>query len=84
MGNDEIGDLKVDETIGNLGKNPKSCPECNENLQKCLIQQNYSMVICPNPKCVYPFNQKENIEGMNFVEENEVLEFAKQRLSNGK
>ncbi|CAL9738521.1 hypothetical protein MOSE0_N13278 [Monosporozyma servazzii] len=58
------------------------CPECDHNLQKCLIQQNYAMIICPNEKCGYPFNQHENIEHMVYVDDNDVLEAARQRLAN--
>ncbi|CAI4920826.1 CGH_3_HP_G0025570.mRNA.1.CDS.1 [Saccharomyces cerevisiae] len=29
------------------------CPDCNERLQKCLIQQNYAIIICPSLVCGY-------------------------------
>lgn len=57
------------------------CPDCGELLQKCLIQQNYAMVICPNEKCGYPFNQQENIENLVYVDDSDVLEAARLRLS---
>ncbi|CCK70810.1 uncharacterized protein KNAG_0F01420 [Huiozyma naganishii CBS 8797] len=58
------------------------CPDCKTQLQKCLIQQNYAMVICPNEECAYPFNQGKNIDNMVYVKESEVLDVAKKRLSN--
>lgn len=57
------------------------CPDCGENLKKCLIQQNYAMVICPNNQCGYPFNQNEALSNVVYVDESEVLAVAKKRLS---
>lgn len=57
------------------------CPDCGENLKKCLIQQNYAMVICPNNQCGYPFNQNEVLSNVVYVDESEVLAVAKKRLS---
>lgn len=57
------------------------CPDCSELLQKCLIQLNYAMVICPNEKCGYPFNQHEIVDNLVYVDDNDILEVARLRLS---
>ncbi|AHY76935.1 AQG_2a_G0045820.mRNA.1.CDS.1 [Saccharomyces cerevisiae] len=57
------------------------CPDCNERLQKCLIQQNYAIIICPSLVCGYPFNQREVLENLTYVDDNDVLKVAKKRLS---
>lgn len=57
------------------------CPECGDFLQKCLIQQNYAMVICPNLRCGFPFNRTEALENIVYVDESEVLEVARHRLT---
>lgn len=57
------------------------CPDCGDFLSKCMIQQNYALVICPNLGCGYPFNQNEVSDNVVYIEESEVLEVAKQRLS---
>ncbi|CCD25640.1 uncharacterized protein NDAI_0F03220 [Naumovozyma dairenensis CBS 421] len=64
-------------------KQVKDCPECGTALQKCLIQQNYAFVMCPNDKCAYPFNQRENIQNLVYVDDGEVIDTATQRLSKG-
>lgn len=61
--------------------NPDECPDCQSKLQKCLIQQNYAMVICPNVQCGYPFNHNEVIDNLVYVDDNEIIEGAKKRLS---
>lgn len=60
---------------------PEMCPQCGEFLQKCLIQQNYAMVICPSLQCAFPFNQNKPLDNLVYVDESEVLEVARQRLS---
>lgn len=75
-------DKKPKEKIQQDPYDMTKCPDCSHNLQKCLIQQNYAMIICPNEECGYPFNQHENIEHMVYVDDNDVLEAARQRLAN--
>ncbi|AGO13183.1 AaceriAFR032Wp [[Ashbya] aceris (nom. inval.)] len=58
------------------------CPQCNTELRKCLIQQNYSIVICPNEQCMYPFNEAEVIQHLVQTSDKEILEAAKVRLKN--
>ena len=58
-----------------------NCPECGSKLQKCLIQQNYAIVMCVNTQCSYPFNRTPVIDNLVYVRENDVLTVAKQRLS---
>ncbi|AMD19398.1 HBR497Cp [Eremothecium sinecaudum] len=60
----------------------KICPNCKETLQKCLIQQNYGIVICPNEECMYPFNEAEAIDQIVQVNDKEILQAAKMRLRN--
>ncbi|QLG74158.1 hypothetical protein HG535_0G00430 [Zygotorulaspora mrakii] len=57
------------------------CPDCTTNLKKCLIQQNYAVVICPNLDCGYPFNQTQAINNIVYVKEKEIIEVAKSRLA---
>ncbi|CAI4035951.1 hypothetical protein SMKI_14G1610 [Saccharomyces mikatae IFO 1815] len=57
------------------------CPDCNEKLQKCLIQQNYAIIICPSLTCGYPFNQRDILDNLTYVDDNDVLKVAKKRLS---
>lgn len=59
-----------------------NCPYCKENLRKCLIQQNYSIVTCSNEKCMYPFNETEIKHQIVHVSDKEILEVAKFRLKN--
>ncbi|CCH60531.1 hypothetical protein TBLA_0D00210 [Henningerozyma blattae CBS 6284] len=63
-------------------EDPTKCPLCYSSLQKCLIQQNYAMIICPNVQCGYPFTTSENIDHILYVHEDEVLSVAESRLSN--
>lgn len=58
------------------------CPDCGNHLKKCLIQQNYAMVICPNLECGYPFNQSEVINHIVHINDKDIIEVAKDRLSN--
>ncbi|KAM3165017.1 hypothetical protein ACU8KH_00776 [Lachancea thermotolerans] len=58
----------------------KSCPQCGEELKKCLIQQNYSLIICPNEGCSYPFNEREAIDNIVYTKDAEILNAAKRRL----
>lgn len=66
---------------GNSDGDMTKCPDCGTPLQKCLIQQNYAMVLCPNETCGYPFNQHDNIENMVYVDDNDILDAARQRLA---
>lgn len=75
MSNQDEFNLDSNEMMADM------CPDCGDFLTKCLIQQNYAMVLCPNLRCGYPFNQNETSENVVYVEESEVLEVAKQRLS---
>ncbi|SCU80039.1 LAMI_0B00584g1_1 [Lachancea mirantina] len=59
------------------------CPQCDSELKRCLILQNYSMVICPNIQCEFPFNEHKTLDGIVYTEDKEILSFAKQRLENG-
>lgn len=56
------------------------CPQCETALRKCLIQQNYSLLMCPNEKCSYPFNEREIIENLVYTKDGEILDAAKRRL----
>lgn len=76
-----IDDLNIEGTSIASSEQAGICPDCGENLKKCLIQQNYAMVICPNNKCEYPFNQNEVLSNVVYVDESEVLAVAKKRLS---
>ncbi|KAK5780660.1 uncharacterized protein PWA37_003307 [Arxiozyma heterogenica] len=81
--------MSKEDEIKNIGENGKKkeneplvkCPDCGDLLQKCLIQQNYAMVICPNEKCEYPFNQHEIADNLVYVDDNDILEVARLRLS---
>lgn len=57
------------------------CPNCGGSLQKCLIQQNYAMVICIREDCGYPFNQNEVFDQLVYVDDQEILSVARKRLS---
>lgn len=74
-----------EESVSNdTNKEPEDyshCPICKTALQKFLIQQNYSLVMCPKDECNYPFNQEHNIDNIAYVDEKEILEVAQQRLS---
>ncbi|CAL9733040.1 hypothetical protein MOUN0_O12046 [Monosporozyma unispora] len=74
-------DKRPEEPTAKDGNDMTKCPDCGHVLQKCLIQQNYAMILCPNEECGYPFNQHENIEHMVYVDDNDVLEAAGQRLA---
>ncbi|CCE63700.1 hypothetical protein TPHA_0F02180 [Tetrapisispora phaffii CBS 4417] len=58
-----------------------NCPQCDSFLQKCLIQQNYAMVLCPNRECLYPFNEVSSTDNLFYVEGSEMLNAATERLS---
>ncbi|SCW04017.1 LAFE_0H04082g1_1 [Lachancea fermentati] len=62
----------------------KQCPQCGSDLKKCLIQQNYSLVMCPQTDCSYPFNDSEVTENIVYTEDKEILKAAKSRLKEGK
>ncbi|AQZ12742.1 YNL162W-A [Zygosaccharomyces parabailii] len=57
------------------------CPDCGGPLQKCLIQQNYAIVICIKEDCGYPFNKKEVFDQLVYVDDQEILSVARKRLS---
>ncbi|CCC71092.1 hypothetical protein NCAS_0G02050 [Naumovozyma castellii] len=73
--------IKKKKGANTTKKSPPLCPDCGSVLQKCLIQQNYAMVICPDEKCGYPFNQRRVQENLVYVDDSEVIPVAKQRLS---
>ncbi|SCU96726.1 LAME_0F17216g1_1 [Lachancea meyersii CBS 8951] len=56
------------------------CPQCDVELKKCLIQQNYSMVMCPNLACSYPFNERDALSSTVYTKDSEILDAAKKRL----
>ncbi|CEP60991.1 uncharacterized protein LALA0_S02e04302g [Lachancea lanzarotensis] len=56
------------------------CPQCDGELQKCLIQQNYSLVLCTNLKCSYPFNEREVMDNIVYTKDSQILDAAKKRL----
>ncbi|SCV05247.1 LANO_0H03290g1_1 [Lachancea nothofagi CBS 11611] len=58
----------------------KGCPQCGEELKKCLIQQNYSVVMCSNLNCSYPFNEREMLSNTVYTKDADILEAAKKRL----
>ncbi|AET40777.1 uncharacterized protein Ecym_6403 [Eremothecium cymbalariae DBVPG len=60
------------------------CPHCSGKLRKCLIQQNFSIVICPNEECMYPFSDTDIINHIVQTNDKEILEAAKARLTNNK
>ncbi|CAH00510.1 uncharacterized protein KLLA0_D07876g [Kluyveromyces lactis] len=61
-------------------KNDLKCPQCQSNLQRCLIQQNYAVTICTNETCQYPFNSNEIINDLSFISDRDILRAAKSRL----
>lgn len=67
-------DKKIQGTI-------TTCPECKSALQKCLIQQNYAMVICPSLTCGYPFNQAPVLDNLVYIDDKDVLDVAQRRLT---
>lgn len=77
----ESSNLIKEEEMESSSEDTRICPECKNMLHKCLIQQNYAMILCPNTECGYPFNQKENLENIIYVDGLEVLEVATKRLS---
>ncbi|SCU92477.1 LAFA_0F10858g1_1 [Lachancea sp. 'fantastica'] len=56
------------------------CPQCDSKLQKCLIQQNYSLVLCTNLNCGYPFNEREVMDNIVYTKDSQILDAAKRRL----
>lgn len=75
--NTTISSSTADQTASSI-----ECPDCHSKLQKCLIQQNYAMVVCPNVDCGYPFTHNEVIDNLVYVDDNEIIEGAKERLRN--
>lgn len=67
----------------NVVKNITNCPDCGGPLQKCLIQQNYAIVICVEEHCTYPFNQREVMDNLVYVYDPDIISVARQRLSQG-
>lgn len=65
----------------NIVENITDCPDCNSPLQKCLIQQNYAIVICTKEDCPYPFNQRDVTGNLVYVYDSDIISVAKQRLS---
>lgn len=57
------------------------CPMCNTPLQKFLIQQNYSIVMCPKEDCEYPFNQEENFDNILYIDDKEIATVARHEFS---
>lgn len=72
---------KTNDANQNTEDDMTHCPDCGTALEKCLIQQNYAIIICPNEECGYPFNQEENINNLVYVDDSDVLEAARQRLT---
>lgn len=68
---------KPTETISNN----MDCPLCNTPLQKFLIQQNYSIVMCPKEDCEYPFNQEENFDNILYIDDKEIGMVARHEFS---
>ncbi|SMN19822.1 similar to Saccharomyces cerevisiae YNL162W-A Putative protein of unknown function [Maudiozyma saulgeensis] len=71
----------VPKEVKNVPEDYTHCPICKTPLQKFLIQQNYSLVMCPKEDCNYPFDQEQNIDNISYIDEKEMLEVAQQRLS---
>ncbi|CCF56173.1 hypothetical protein KAFR_0A07390 [Kazachstania africana CBS 2517] len=77
----EDAKIVVKKEEGETTNDSTTCPNCGQILQKCLIQQNYAIVICPSERCSYPFDQNEVLDQLSYVDETEVLDAAQQRLS---
>ncbi|GAV50787.1 hypothetical protein ZYGR_0Z02100 [Zygosaccharomyces rouxii] len=73
--------MKKTSPAKNVVKNITNCPDCGGPLQKCLIQQNYAIVICTKEDCPYPFNQREVMDNLVYVYDSDIISVAKQRLS---
>lgn len=56
------------------------CPQCGSELEKCLIQQNYSIIMCANTECSFPFNEDQVSKSIAYTDDKEILKAAKDRL----
>lgn len=78
----EVGsNIEATNNKDTIEQDDTHCPVCKSALQKFLIQQNYAIVICPKETCGYPFNQEHTLDNLVYIDENEILEVAQERLS---
>ncbi|KAK9451303.1 uncharacterized protein V1518DRAFT_408202 [Limtongia smithiae] len=58
------------------------CPECGKHtLRRCLIQEDFALLMCIDVSCVYPFGDQSMMrDNIVAVCQNEILEHARQRM----
>ena len=72
----ESNDQSTEASSSNM-----ECPNCKTPLQKFLIQQNYSIVMCPKEDCEYPFDQEENFDNILYIDDKEISTVARHEFS---
>ncbi|KAK9365399.1 hypothetical protein V1509DRAFT_642739 [Lipomyces kononenkoae] len=64
--------------------NPEDqCPDCGQRtLRKCLIQEEFALILCVDKSCGYPFAQTNIMDYIVRVRTDEILEAARRRMLN--
>ncbi|KAK9236963.1 hypothetical protein V1525DRAFT_389015 [Lipomyces kononenkoae] len=64
-------------------KSQQCCPDCGQRtLRKCLIHDEFALVLCVDKSCGYPFAQTNIREYIVRVPTSEILEAARRRMLN--
>ncbi|KAK9387470.1 hypothetical protein V1515DRAFT_586258 [Lipomyces mesembrius] len=59
----------------------KPCPDCGQlTLRKCLIHENFALVLCVDKACGYPFAEDDIREHIVRVTSRQTLEAARRRM----
>ncbi|KAH3901452.1 uncharacterized protein SCDLUD_002947 [Saccharomycodes ludwigii] len=64
-----------------LAENTTKCPNCKSDLVNCLINQNQSLVICPNQQCLYPFDQNRVDNEIFYVTNEELSKIVSEKVT---
>ncbi|KAK9375554.1 uncharacterized protein V1513DRAFT_463689 [Lipomyces chichibuensis] len=63
------------------GKNTCLCPDCGQlTLRKCLIHENFALILCVDKTCGYPFAEDDIREHIVRVTSRQTLEAARRRM----
>ncbi|KAK9361377.1 hypothetical protein V1504DRAFT_432957 [Lipomyces starkeyi] len=73
---EQVQDDKEQELTGE-----KPCPDCGQlTLRKCLIHENFALILCVDKTCGYPFAEDDIREHIVRVTSRQTLEAARRRM----
>ncbi|KAK9457337.1 hypothetical protein V1511DRAFT_514748 [Dipodascopsis uninucleata] len=59
----------------------RACPECGKiTLARCMVQEEYAIVMCTDKKCVYPFGEQSLDQYIIHVSREDLLKSAMERM----